>query len=63
MKFKDFGNTGTDTLTISGGSGGIYIKDTSNNNLMYQGENLLDKENNKINVNLEDEIIEKTLIK
>ena len=26
-------------------------------------ENLLDKENKKININLEDEIIEKTLIK
>ena len=41
---------------------------TSSSNLYAKNvfnfvSNLLDKENNKININLEDEIIEKTLIK
>jgi len=43
-------------LTISASS--LYAK-----NVFNFVSNLLDKENNKININLEDEIIEKTLIK
>ena len=43
-------------LPISASS--LYAK-----NVFNFVSNLLDKENNKININLEDEIIEKTLIK
>ena len=59
------GNTAHTKVDEIVDSNGVKIMGESNilNKLPTSASNLYDKENNKININLEDEIIEKTLIK